>query len=141
MSYHINHVLLLALTLMAMHQSPVGQSVTLAIGSVFIFNQVPGPLNIHCKSAYRDFGPRTLPIFDVFEFNVSVVIGKSEVYSCDMSSRNLHGRFDLFDSMTDWTTERCGIKNFDCSWKVAEDGIFLFSAEKRDYVAQYPWSK
>lgn len=141
MSYHTNHVLLLALTLMAMHQSPVAESVTLAIGSVFVFNQVPGPLNIHCQSDHKDFGPRTLPPFDVLEWNVSIVIGKTEVYSCDMSSGNLHGRFDLFDSRTDWNTERCGVKNFNCSWKVAEDGVFLFSAKKGDYVVQYPWSK
>lgn len=141
MSYHIKHVLLLALTLMAMHQSPVAESLTLAIGSVFVFNQVQGTLNIHCLSGYKDFGQRTLPSFDVLAWNVSIVIGKTEVYSCNMSSGNLHGRFDLFDSRTDWNSERCGIKNFDCSWKVAEDGVFLFSAEKGDYVAHYPWSK
>lgn len=70
---------------------------------------------------------------------MNIVIGKEEAYYSDLTSGSLHGWFDLFDSKKDWSSERWGIKNFKCFWKVREDGLYFFLTSRNEYVLQYKW--
>lgn len=139
MSHPERYVLILALALMAMHESPV-ESTTTAQGTVSISSSIPDAfLTIHCRSSSgKDLGAKSIPFNGKFTWNVSVG-GKNEVYDCGLVVEGLHGRFSLFDAGRDLTRDRCGIDNFACLWRVRREGIYLFVIKSQDFVLQYSW--
>ncbi|KAI8566643.1 hypothetical protein RHMOL_Rhmol02G0057500 [Rhododendron molle] len=142
MSYLRAYGIFLALALItAMHQLPPVESLVLVAGKVRISNQFPSPLVLHCNSDHYkiDLGNQTVRGGSFFEWNISVVVGKSNVYSCVMYSRNKVGDFVLFDPEKDVSSEVCGFKNFFCDWQLRNGGLFLFYTKRREYVLRYPF--
>ncbi|KAF7151206.1 hypothetical protein RHSIM_Rhsim02G0053000 [Rhododendron simsii] len=144
-SFLKNYLLMLALILMAMHQSPVVSSLVLADGPVTITNKIPRPLTIYCvSSAGSDLGLQTRQFDEKFSWNVKLVAGKaSDVYRCDLASGGLRGSFTLFDGKRDFAPERCGLKDFLCLWEVRSDGIYLYHSigDRHYFDLQYYWPR
>ncbi|KAF7149798.1 hypothetical protein RHSIM_Rhsim02G0053100 [Rhododendron simsii] len=144
-SFHKNYLLMLALILMAMHQSPLASSLVLADGPVFITNKIPGPLTIHCvSSAGSDLGIQTRQFDENFTWNVKLVAGKaSDAYRCDLASGGLRGSFTLFDGRRDFAIDRCGLRNFLCLWQVRPDGIYFYHSigDRHYFELQYSWPR
>ncbi|KAE9452943.1 hypothetical protein C3L33_15151, partial [Rhododendron williamsianum] len=137
-------LIMLALILMAMQQSPV-ESLVLADGPVVITNKIPGALTIHCvSSAGNDLGIQTRQLDGKFSWNVKLVAGKgSDVYRCDLASGGLRGSFNLFDGRRDFAPDRCGLKDFLCLWEVRPDGIYLYHSigDRHYFDLQYSWPR
>ncbi|KAF7150308.1 hypothetical protein RHSIM_Rhsim02G0052900 [Rhododendron simsii] len=138
MSHPKSYLLMLALTITAMHLSSV-ESLTLASGSIIVVNVLPAYLTIHCWSnTGNDLGTQT--VLDRFTWNASIVAGrKNEVYTCDLGEGGLHGRFSLFDVARDWNKDRCGFRNFRCYWEVRTDGIYQYFSKSQSFELQYRW--
>ncbi|KAH7857166.1 hypothetical protein Vadar_009774 [Vaccinium darrowii] len=143
MSHPKSYILILALALMAMHDSPVESRILLAQGVVSIVNYIPDTmLTIHCQSSSsKDLGTKSIPMTGEFAWDVSLVVGEKQgIYNCDLRAEGLHGRFSLFDAGRDWNRDRCGfLKNFVCAWRVRREGIYLFELKRKDYVLEYSW--
>ncbi|KAF7149551.1 hypothetical protein RHSIM_Rhsim02G0052700 [Rhododendron simsii] len=82
---------------MATHQLPPVESLVLIIGQVRVSNGFASPLLLHCSSDTVDLGNQTVRGGAHFEWTVRVVVGKSNIYSCDLLSGDKNGRFVLFD--------------------------------------------
>lgn len=142
MSYLRGCGIFLALALItAMHQLLPVESLVLVAGRVRISNQFPSPMVLNCYSDRHkiDLGNQTVLGGSFFEWNVSVVVGRSNVYNCVVFSRNKAGDFVLFDPEKDVGSEVCGVKNFVCDWQLRNGGLFLFYTKRREYVLRYPF--
>ncbi|KAG5560551.1 hypothetical protein RHGRI_003766 [Rhododendron griersonianum] len=124
---------------MATHQLPPVESLVLIIGQVRVSNGFASPLLLHCSSDTVDLGDQTVRGGAHFEWTARVVVGKSNVYSCDLLSGNKRGRFVLFDPKKEISDEVCGTRNFDCDWKLTNGGLSLFYRKRGEYVLQYPF--
>ncbi|KAI8566645.1 hypothetical protein RHMOL_Rhmol02G0057700 [Rhododendron molle] len=125
--------------IMATHQPLRVESLVLITGQVRVSNGFASPLLLHCSSDTVDLGNQTVRGGTLFEWTVRVVVGKSNVYSCDLLSGNKRGHFVLFDPKKELSDEVCGTRNFECDWKLAYGGLSLFYRKRREYVLQYPF--
>lgn len=127
----------LLLCLLLFMSIPSISSVTLVAYKVNIFNDVGNAVTAHCKINDEDQGTQLISdTSPPLKLTVNINLGKNDVVTCDLSVKDIHGNFKLFDYQRDGV--RCSSNRvLECNWQVRADGLYLNVGG--NWTLQYSW--
>ncbi|KAI3831397.1 hypothetical protein MKX03_004089 [Papaver bracteatum] len=102
--------------------------------TVWVHNDLPGNLQIHCKSADDDLGPHDLPNGGYIHWQFSNNLFGTTLFWCSMAWEENSGSFEIYNGRVD-----DDICYHDCSWSVRREGIFRHNSDKNVYELVYNW--
>ncbi|GMI87895.1 hypothetical protein like AT3G24060 [Hibiscus trionum] len=94
-------------------------------------------LNLHCKSANKDIGWKSMLPGDDYTFDTKINVFRTTLFFCYaqwVEGKQQH--FNAFDAKRD--ERRCRTHDNSCLWSVRNDGIY-FSDDNVHWVNSYPW--
>ncbi|KAK4356914.1 hypothetical protein RND71_022524 [Anisodus tanguticus] len=113
--------------------------------TVHIIDALPNndvPLSVHCESKDDDLGIKNLKVGDDFHFSFRGAVFGSTRFYCHFSWGSKTHFFDVFT--TDMYKSRaCGRisgNNYECFWKVQEDGFYFGGHNSGPYSKKFDWN-
>lgn len=108
---------------------------------VKIENALKDALGVHCECrGYKPIGPLQIPPGGQFNWTFKTKVSQKALYTCTLTWPNHGSRsFVAFEDDQGFVDSLCGGRH--CSWKAAEDAIYLYCIYKHKYVKMQEWDR
>ena len=102
-------------------------------------NALKATLDVHCQCEdYPELGLQHIPPQGHFNWTFKSQFFKKIVYNCNFTWPNhAHKSFLVFEDNLNFVDHLCGGRH--CTWRAAEDGIYLYRLYKQKYIKMEDW--
>jgi len=108
---------------------------------VKVENVLKDSLDVHCASnGYAELGLQHIPPQGQFNWTFRTQFFEKAIYQCNFTwPKHAHKSFTAFEDDQGFVDNLCGGRH--CTWKAAEDAIYLYRIYKKKYVKMHDWDK
>ncbi|XP_056688756.1 S-protein homolog 1-like [Spinacia oleracea] len=100
-------------------------------------------LDAHCIGGGKkitDLGLQHIPLNSNFNWTFKSELWKKVAYNCNLTSpSNGHLYYEAYENDQSFEDRYCGGRH--CTWKAADDGLYLYHDKKKRYIRLGTWDK